>query len=281
MARKRSRRAFRPAVAGLESRVVLDQGVGAELIPAAAAASVAAAGSATVPAPGAGSPFLSADDWMALHQEYAARARRGGDAVVALGDSLTYLWGDPRRKTVPDTPLLPVGTAAWNATLRTDRAANFGVIGDETQNLLWRVQNGELAGRPRVAVVLIGVNDLLGGKSAGETADGIAAVVQAIREASPTTRVLLLGVLPPVSDPNAPLRVATRAVNAKIAGLAGDGVTFFDAGAAFLNPDGTFRPGLVQTPTVHLTAQGYQVLSAAVQPIIRSLLVPSRPVRPR
>jgi hypothetical protein len=49
-------------------------------------------------------------------------------------------------------------------------------------------------------------------------------------------------------------------------------VTFVDPGPAFLNPDGTARAGLFLAPTVHLTAEGYQVLSSVVGPAVHALL---------
>ena len=74
------------------------------------------------------------------------------------------------------------------------RLADFGIEGDGTQNLLWRVRNGELASRPSAAVVLVGIDNLLHGDGPADTALGIQAVVNAIRVArssssrSPTAR---------------------------------------------------------------------------------------------
>lgn len=268
----RTQRAFRPAVVGLEDRIALSTGVGFAQSGRDPQSLAAISGPSTVPVVGADEPFVSANDWMAQHRQYVARARQGGNPVVVLGDSISFLWGDPHRKVPRDEVLKPVGTTAWRATLGADRAANFGIVGDSTQNLLWRVEHGELAGHPKVAVVLIGINNVLLGDTADETAAGIAAVVQAVRAASPTTHVLLLGVLPPFSDPNDPLRVVVRAVNSRIAGLADGQVTYLDVGPAFVNPDGTNKFGLIGAGGIHPTVQGYDTLSATLQPVIASLL---------
>jgi lysophospholipase L1-like esterase len=267
-ARRRSR-AFRPdLLISLEDRTALSQGVGPALVSAPTPISIS-----TTPTPG--NTALSASDWMSLHDQYVARARRGHEPVVVLGDSITYFWGDPHVKVLPDL-VPPWGTPAWQASMAPLRASGFGAMGDETENLLWRVENGELRGRPRVAVVLIGLNNLLQGQTPEETAAGTAAVVGAIRTASPTTRVLLLGLLPTGPAFGAPLRAEIRAVNAEIAGLAGGMVTYLDAGSAFVQADGTVTPGLVQDVTVHPTLAGYQALSAEVAPAIQSLLHPGR-----
>jgi lysophospholipase L1-like esterase len=247
------------------------------LVTLATAATAADVNPATVPVPvDTDNPLFPASYWKAQHDEYALRARRGGDAVVMLGDSLTYLWGDPRRKTAGPSPAFQPAGMNWEATFPGVRAANFGIAGDRTQNLLWRIKNGELAGRPRVAVVLIGVNNLFQGGSPEGTADGVAAVIAAIRAGSPDTHILLLGLLPPFPDPNNPFRIAVRATNARLASIAGDHVTFLDPGSAFLNADGTFRPGLFLVPSVHLTPKGYEVLSSVVKPSVQALLAPPR-----
>lgn len=266
MTERRSKRSYRAAVVGLEERPVLAGrwGVAAEAVVAAAATGT------TVPVPVSLAPGAY---WKAQHNEYVARARHGGDAVVVLGDSLTYMWGDPRRRlSDPNPAFTPTGTDSWAATFAGRRAANFGIVGDKAQNLLWRVENGEIAGRPKVAVVLIGTNNVLHGDSTDAIAAGVAAVVGAIRKGSPRTRVLLLGILPPSPNPNDSARVVTREVNARLAWLAGGMVTYLDPGPAFLNPDGTARDELFLSRTDHLTAQGYAVLSSEVGPAVQALL---------
>ena len=258
-----ARRAFKPGLTRLEEKALLSLATAPAIVPPAAI---------TTPAPGNGNFYLDASSWMSLHDEYAARAKHGGNAVVFLGDSMVYLWGDPQRKPRPDQ-LGPLGTGSWNRVIAPLHPANFGVIGDDTQDLLWRVQHGELAGRPKVAVVLVGINDLVEGHTPEETAAAITADVQAIRAASPNTRVLLLGLLPPVSDPSNPYRVDVSQVNTLISSLAGDWgkVTYLDPGSAFVEPDGTLIPGLIQTTSFHPTEQGYDILSQAIQGPLRSL----------
>jgi lysophospholipase L1-like esterase len=257
-----ARRAFRPALMRLEEKALLSQ---LSTLPNPPTADI------TVPAPGTGNSYLDASSWMGLHDEYTMRARRGGNAVVFLGDSMIYLWGDPKRKPRPDQ-LGPIGTASWNTVVAPYHAANFGIIGDDSADLLWRIQHGELAGRPRVAVVLIGVNDLVEGHTPEETASGILADVQAIRTASPNTRILLLGLLPPVSDPANPYRIAVDRVDSLLRQSSAGIVTYLDTSSAFLQPDGTLIPGLIQTTSFHPTEEGYQVLSQAIQGPLKSLL---------
>jgi hypothetical protein len=92
------------------------------------------------------------DAWAKAHLRYAERARRADSDVVFLGDSIIYAWGDEGRDDL--------GYTSWIAEFGPLKAANFGFAGDQTQHLLYRIEQGELAGHPRVAVVLIGTNNL-------------------------------------------------------------------------------------------------------------------------
>src|SRR5262249_61955100 len=130
------------------------------------------------------------------HQWNVARAQLADSDVVFLGDSITYWWGDVGRDAL--------GYNVWSQQIAPLNPANFGIPGDRTQNLLWQVENGELVGQPKVAVILIGTNNLADGQTPEQTADGIAMVVQAVRTQSPQTKILLLGILPRGGSPSDP-----------------------------------------------------------------------------
>lgn len=130
-----------------------------------------------------------------------------------LGDSITDHW---RRKAVE----------LWDTHYAPHGALNFGISGDRTQHLLWRLQNGGLGQlRPKVIVLMIGTNNL-GFNSDGvtqrntlpEVADGIRANVRFLRQALPATKILLLGIFLR-GEAGSALRLATIQVNAEIAAL--------------------------------------------------------------
>jgi lysophospholipase L1-like esterase len=202
------------------------------------------------------------------HEQSVALADSGGASnVVFFGDSITQRWDNP------GFPGLPV----WNSEIAPLGAVDFGLDGDRTQNLLWRLTNGELDGQPRVAVVEIGTNNLIftgQNESPQETAAGINAVVQTIHAVSPTTKVLLLGLLPRAEDPSDPVRAEIQQVNSMIAGLAdGTNVLYLDLGSLFLRPDGTIPPELMLVPDyLHPNTDGYQLMADAVLAPIQELL---------
>ena len=204
------------------------------------------------------------DAWARAHRRHVERAAKADADVVFLGDSITHSWGGDGREDD--------GAAAWRAEFAPLKATSFGFPGDQTQHLLHRIGDGELAGHPRVAVVLIGTNNLGEGQSPEVTASGIAAVVEAIHRASPGTKILLLGLLPRGYRADDPLRRDAEQVNAIVAGWAADAaVTYLDAGPALLRRDGRLRADAMKDD-VHPTSEGYRLLASAIRGPLRALL---------
>ena len=73
------------------------------------------------------------------HEQLLEKARKGGIDVYFLGDSITRRWG------ATDYPEF---LANWNTNFFGWNAANFGWGADQIENILWRVENGELDGVP-------------------------------------------------------------------------------------------------------------------------------------
>lgn len=202
-----------------------------------------------------------ADDprrWLEMHESFVERARRGDARIVFLGDSITQGW-DP---TLWAQRFAPLG------------AVNFGIGGDRTQQLLWRIDHGTLDGlAPDLFVLMIGVNNLWDGLfDAAQIAGGIEKVVAAIRGKCPAAKVLLIGVLPTQQDPGHELRAKVRDINAIIARLDdGLSVRYEDLGKLFLQPDGTISPEIMPD-YLHLTPAGYRIFADAIEPMIYEML---------
>lgn len=190
------------------------------------------------------------------HAQDLQQARSGSAQVVFLGDSIIDFWGDPSR--------LLTGSAVWDQRIAPLGAANFGVMADTTQTLLWRVTHGELAGRPRVIVLQVGTNNISTGSTPAETAAGIATVVGAIRAQSPSSQILLVGLFPRGQGLSDRLTQEILQVNAMIAGLHdGVHVHYLDMTATFLNPDGSLNRSLLPDG-LHPSPQGYEAWASAV-----------------
>jgi beta-glucosidase len=147
--------------------------------------------------------------------------------VLFLGDSLT-------ERFPQDAPQV------WREHMEPRGVFNAGVNGDRTENLLWRLEHGNLDGpAPQLVVVLIGTNDLTNGghpRSPELTAEGIRANLAYLRRHLPQARILLLGLLPRGASPEARLRRDVAAVNDLI-GKCGDGaaIVYADIGDVLLD----------------------------------------------
>ena len=203
--------------------------------------------------------------WPHMARTLALEAKRTDPRIVFLGDSITQGWGSE-------------GRAEWDARFAPLGAANLGIGGDRTQNILWRIAHGALAGlHPELVVLKIGVNNLWAEvQECGpdRVADGVAACVAAIQTRCPNAKVLALGILPTQAAPDHPLRGIVHAVNARSAALvsAMDGrVSFADIGAAFLEPDGRISTDIMPDGC-HLSMRGYTIFADALEPMIQGTL---------
>lgn len=193
------------------------------------------------------------------HLEFLKVARQGDIQVVFLGDSITDGW---RTK----------GKDVWKRSFEPLKAANFGIGGDQTQHVIWRLQNGELEGyKAKAFVVMIGTNNLKG-NSPVEIAQGIKTIVDLIRQKQPQAKVLLLGIFPRGPNPTVRARGLIKDVNERIAKFDdGKTVKYLDIGEKFLSKDGVISPKIMPD-YLHLSEQGYQIWADAIKPVLHDML---------
>jgi lysophospholipase L1-like esterase len=199
--------------------------------------------------------------FIASHAKFVGIAKEGKAQLVFLGDSITAGWGGKDKQDI------------WNKAFGAYTPANFGIGGDRTQHVLWRIQNGELDGiKPKAAVLMIGTNNA-GTDSAEGIAKGVTAIVETIRAKQPQAKILLLAVFPrgEKASPN-PGRDKLKQVNAIIAKLDdGKNVFFLDIGDKFLQPDGSLTKEIMPD-FLHLSAAGYQIWADAIGPKLAELM---------
>jgi lysophospholipase L1-like esterase len=214
---------------------------------------------ATTPSPRMDKAGKADAGWMKRHDGFVAIAKKGDVDVLFLGDSITDGWRGKSGKT------------AWDKSFGPLKSANFGIGGDRTQHVLWRIQNGELDGiTPKVAVLMIGTNNT-GNDSADQIADGVTAIVKTIRSKSPTTKVLLLAVFPRGKMIPNPGNTKITEINQTIAKLDdGKNVKFLDIGSKFMK-DGQI-PGEIMPDYLHLSEAGYQIWADAITPTLHQML---------
>lgn len=203
-------------------------------------------------------PWMSVAMWDRMHAEDVLIAQHDKVDVLFLGDSITAGW-DP---------------ALWQQHFAPLKSANFGIGGDHTGNLLWRLQHGAIGNlRPKLIVLLAGVNNLDHLEETPEqVAEGVSRVVQQLRLAWPESKILLNGVFPFEESATSPQRQIVKNLNLQLARLAdGKQVIFKDYGHLFLRPDGTISAE-VMGDFLHPTKKGYEIWANAMLPDIQGSL---------
>ncbi len=211
--------------------------------------------------------------WMKRHESFNEISKKGEAQLVFLGDSITQGWSGN-------------GKEVWAKKWEPLKAANFGIGGDRTEHVLWRLQNGNFDGlKPKLIVLMIGTNNTghqgrpaaeHGGavysSSAEQTAEGVKAILDLLAKKMPETKVLLLGIFPRGATKDDAMRKQNVATNNLISGYADNKRVFYmDIGNTFLQPDGVL-PKEIMPDLLHLNAKGYEMWAAAIESKVAELM---------
>ncbi|HEY1397466.1 platelet-activating factor acetylhydrolase IB subunit [Roseateles sp.] len=204
--------------------------------------------------------------WRPRHEAKLAEIRAMREAgkspqLVFIGDSITQGWE-------------AAGQAVWAEQFVRYDALNLGFSADKTDQVLWRLQQGEIDGiAPKVAVLMIGTNNTGDRKDdPAVTAAGVRRVIDEIRLRLPSTRILLLAIFPRGARPDDAMRAVNTQINARIRAFAdGRNVHFLDIGASLTNADGSVSPE-VMPDQLHLSEKGYRQWAQAMQPTLNRLM---------
>jgi lysophospholipase L1-like esterase len=221
--------------------------------------------SASTPQPRSDSNSLLA------HQQLVGKAKQGGIDVYFVGDSITRRWGaaDPQYQ-----PLL----GNWKSNFFGWNAANFGWGADRIENILWRLQNGELDGvSPKVIVVLAGINNV--GAQPGppekveDITEGLRQVLAVCQAKAPETTVIMTAIFP--RNDNLAVIPTIYQINRNIARIAdGKKVRYLDINNQLADKEGRLFPGMMNADQLHPTLKAYQVWADALKPLLTDLLGP-------
>lgn len=196
------------------------------------------------------------------HAAYVELAQKGDIDLLFMGDSITDFW----RNTGAAGAANPIraGKAVFDKYFGDMKVANFGISGDSTQGVLFRLQNGEGQGfQPKAIMLMIGTNNA-GYCSSTEIAEGIGAIVLEMRKDFPAAKILLLGIFPR-ANPGDAVRKTVLDVNPLIAKLHdGKNVFYLDIGAKFLDAEGKL-PSDVMSDKLHPDGKGYEIWAEAVK----------------
>ena len=200
--------------------------------------------------------------WKDRQELLNKRAAEAGERaqVIFIGDSITQGWEGE-------------GKEVWAARFARYSAVNFGIGGDRTQHVLWRLDNGNLKGlKPKAAVVMIGTNNSNGeDNTPGQIADGITAIVHKLREKLPDTKILLIPIFPRGENFNNQ-RGKILQVNQVVQRLAdGKNILWVDVGYKFVTPEGRI-PRELMPDYLHLSPAAYEMWAEAIDPVLAKII---------
>ena len=198
------------------------------------------------------------------HGQLVEKAKKGGIDVYFVGDSITRRWG------ATDYPEL---LSNWKQNFHGWNAANFGWGADRTQNILWRLNNGELDNvNPKVVVVQAGTNNVGNASGAEDIAKGLEAIVSTIRTKAPQATLIVTGIF--ARGDKADATPIVKAVNAQLAKLADGGkIRFVDINDQLTDSSGHLLEGMMPDK-LHPSVKAYQIWADALKPHFQELLGP-------
>ncbi len=189
--------------------------------------------------------------------------------LLFFGDSITQFWtGSEKRMSEKG------GDRIFDKEFADLGAVSFGISGDRTEHLLYRIEHGNLDPiSPEVIVLMAGVNNVYHGYSGKETAEGIEEVVQALREKKPEAKIILLGSFPTGPEKDSPQRKEVDILQKNISHLGDEKHVYYrNINQSFLNEDGTINYKTIRKDNVHLIKGGYQVWADEIKPLILKLM---------
>ncbi len=207
------------------------------------------------------------------HEQLLAKAKQGRIDVYFEGDSITRRWG------ASDYPEL---LENWKKNFFGWNAADFGWGADRIENILWRLENGELDDvNPKVIVLLAGTNNVgsrvppEGIDSAAENVTkGLEAVVRAMQSKAPKAVIILTGIFP--RNDNIAVMPEINRINANLARMEdGRKIRYLNINNKLADHDGNLYDGMLNDhDKLHPLLKGYQVWADALKPVFTKILGP-------
>ena len=188
------------------------------------------------------------------------KAAHGDFDFVLIGDSITDWW---QKRNGPDTY---ARFAPW-------KPLDLGVAAETTEEVLWRLLNGELDGiHPKVIMLMIGTNNIARGDQPEWVAAGVKKILETIRSKQPQAKILLLAIFPRSASSQDAIRRRVDETNKLLPALAdGQNIFYIDIGPRFLDAQGNLSKEIMPD-LLHPNAKGYQIWLDAVSPKLEELM---------
>jgi lysophospholipase L1-like esterase len=210
-------------------------------------------------------------DWDKRHADIMAIKDGLKPEIEMIGDSITHFWGG-----LPDEPKGNRGAAAWKDLFGDKPVLNLGFGWDRTQNVLYRIQQGELDGlSPKLVVIHIGTNNLSTSKNAPtntpeQVVEAIGLIIGKVKEKCPAAKIVLMGIFPRGKKAGSPIRAKISEINKVLAAKYAEQppVTYLDITTKLVDAEGTL-PQDIMGDYLHPTEKGYAIWAEALKPFVK------------
>lgn len=214
-------------------------------------------------------------DWYARHQKILLNQKRINPEIVLIGDSITHFWTGRSQAGRLSIGEPKESEPHFNEVFSKYRVLNMGFGWDRTQNVLWRLDHGEMDGlKPRIVVLHIGTNNIGGSQNArantpSEIADAILCICSRIHEKSPTSQILLMGIFPRQPKKTDFWRGQAAKTNKILKDAVKDHplITYLDIGEKLVEKDGSISREIM-FDFCHPTPKGYAIWAEAIRPYL-------------
>lgn len=211
--------------------------------------------------PGPLNEWWSLEWWMPRHEKKLQDIKARPIDVVFIGDSITEGWEKS-------------GAPVWEKFYAKRNAIALGFGGDRTENVLWRLQHGEVDGiNPKVVVMMLGTNNTGHRHEAPELiAKGLKRDLDELRKRLPNSKILLLAIFPRDAKPDGEARINNEKVNVLITSFADNQHIFFrNINKVFLDEQGILSKDIMPD-LLHPNEKGYTLWADAMEPVLQQLL---------
>lgn len=193
-------------------------------------------------------------DWETRHNQVMQYNKMHKPQLVFMGNSITHFWGGEPAASIVS------GSNSWAKYFGDKNAVNMGFGWDRIENVLWRVQHGELDDiSPKQIVLMIGTNNLQFNTD-DEIVQGLRFLVKAIQLKQPKSNILIMGILP-----RKDMEERISVLNKQIAKIPIEiNIRFADAGELFLDKNKKITASLF-SDGLHPNADGYERLGKFIE----------------
>ena len=198
-------------------------------------------------------------DWEKRHREILEMNEKNPPKKVFLANSIVHFWGgEPKASLVREEE-------SWKDYFTPLGLGNYAYGWDRIENVLWRVQHGELDGfEAEQILVMIGTNNLHLNTD-NEILEGHKLLMQSVRLKQPNAKLIWFGLLPRREQ-----ETRVKNLNKKIADLAGTmKIKYAYLGDVFLKKDRKIDESLF-SDGLHPNAKGYLKMRAVLLPILKN-----------